>query len=294
MEILRLSSSTPQATITVTNPNTEYGYTVLDLSDASTTSGNVTSDGGSEVTLSFSADYDSEYQVTIDGSEHYYTVVRPYVDPNTLGSTQDEINDYTKHEELARAIIDAVVIEGFYYRKKVIQMTGLGSDYLPMWLNVKKLNKLYENNVLAFDAESPNTDGSKFNYKLSDDKTAVIIDYNEQINLSEGAKLIVPQGMSDTYDMILGYRGFPRTFDYTLHVDVGYKSLPHDIVRAASLLVDDIKCDRLDYIGRYISNYNTDQFKIKFDDRVFEGTGNMIVDKILSKYAKSIRKIEVL
>jgi len=60
------------------------------------------------------------------------------------------------------------------------------------------------------------------------------------------------------------------------------------------LLVEDIKCNNLDYAGRYIKDYNTDQFKIKFDDRVFEGTGNMIVDKILSKYAKSIRIIGVL
>ena len=292
MEILRLSSTTPQATIVVTDPNTEYGYTILDLSDASTTSGNVTSDVNAEVTLSFSADYDSEYQVTIDGSEYYYTVVRPYVDPNTLGSTQQEIAEYTQHEELARAIIDAVVIEGFYYQKKVIEMTGLGADYLPMWLNVKKLNKLYENNVLVYDAASPNTDS--VNYKLSDDKTAITIDYDDQINRAESATLMLPQAMSDLWDMKFGYRGFARTFDYTLHLEVGYKRLPSEITRAATLLVDDIKCKRLEYIGKYIKDYNTDQFKIKFDDRVFEGTGNMIVDKILSKYAKSIRKIEVL
>ena len=292
MEILRLSSITPQATIDVTDPNTEYNYTILDLSDASKTTGIVTSDNNSEVALSFSKDYDSEYQVTIDGSEYYYTVVRPYVDPNTLGTTSTEIAEYTQHEELARAIIDAVVIEGFYYEKKVIEMTGVGADYLPMWLNVKKLNRLYENNVLVYDAANPNTDS--VNYKLTDDKTAVTIDYDDQINRSESADLILPQAMSDLWDMKFGYRGFARTFDYVLHLEVGYKRIPSEITRAATLLIEDIKCGKLEYVERYIKDYNTDQFKIKFDDRVFEGTGNMIVDKILSKYAKSIRKIGVL
>jgi len=292
MEILRLSSTTPQTTIDVTDPNTEYSYTILDLSDASKTTGTVTSDNNSEVTLSFSKNYDSEYQVAIDDSEYYYTVVRPYVDPNTLGTTSTEIAEYTQHEELARAIIDAVVIEGFYYEKKVIEMTGVGADYLPMWLNVKKLNKLYENNVLVYDAANPNTDN--VNYKLTDDKTAVTIDYDDQINRSESADLILPQAMSDLWDMKFGYRGFAKTFDYVLHLEVGYKRIPSEIARAATLLIEDIKCGKLEYVERYIKDYNTDQFKIKFDDRVFEGTGNMIVDKILSKYAKSIRKIGVL
>lgn len=292
MELLRLSSTTPQATIDVTNPNEEYNYTILDLSDASTTTGTVTSDNNSQVTLSFSAAYDNEYQVTIDGEEHYYTVVRPYVDPSTLGATSVEIAEYTKHEELARAIIDAVIEEGFYYQKKVIEMTGVGADYLPMWLNVKKLNKLYENNVLVFDASDPSS--YEMSYKLTDDKTAITIDYDDMINRSESAGLMLPQAMSDLWDMKFGYRGFARTFDYVLHLEVGYKRLPSEIVRAATLLVEDIKCGKLEYIERYIKDYSADQFKIKFDDRVFEGTGNMIVDKILSKYAKSIRKIGVL
>lgn len=292
MEILRLTSTTPQVTIEVTDPNTEYGYSVLDMSDASTVSGNVTSDNSSEVVISFSKDYDSEYRVTIDGTEYFYTVVRPYVDPNTLGSTSTEVAEYTQHEELARAIIDSVVIEGFYYQKKVIQTVGLGADYLPLWANVKKLNKLYENNTLVYDASDP--DAYEMSYRLTEDKTAITIDYDDMINRSQGASLVFPQAMSDLWDMQFGYRGFAKTFDYTLNVEVGYKRIPSEISRAATLLVEDIKCNKLEYVERYVKDYNTDQFKIKFDDRVFEGTGNMIVDKILSKYAKSIRTIGVL
>lgn len=291
MEILRLSSSQPQATIDVTDPSTEYDYTILDLSDASTTTGSVTSDSNSQVVLTFSSDYDNDYRVTIDGEEHFFTVVRPYVDPNNIAPA-GELDAYIGHEELARAIIDAVVEEGFYYKKKVVETVGLGADYLPLWDNVNKLNKLYENNVLVYDAA--NEADYTTHYKLTDDKTAITIDYSGEFNRSENADLILPQAMSDLWDMKFGYRGFAKTFDYVLHLEVGYKRVPSEIARAAELLVDDIACGKLEYIERYIKDYQTDQYKIKFDGRVFEGTGNMIVDKILSKYAKSIRIIGVL
>ena len=292
MEILRLPSAIPTATVEVSDPITEYNYTVRDLSDGSSVSGTTTSNGDSEVTIEFSKEYDGEYQVVIDGSDHFFTVVRPYVDPNTLAANFSEVEEYTRHEELARAIIDSVIIEGFYYKKKVVDTVGLGADYLPVWLNVKKINKVYENNVLMYD--SNNLESSSILYKLTDDKSAITIDYDGQINRSESANLTVPQGISDLWDMVFGYRGFAKTFDYSLHFEVGYKRVPSDIARAAELLIEDIKCNRLDYAGRYVKDYNTDQYKIKFDDRVFEGTGNMIVDKILSKYAKSIRIIGVL
>lgn len=291
MEILRLPSTEPQATIEVTDPSTEYGYTVLDLADSSTTTGNVTSDSNSQVVITFSGDYDGEYRVTIDGEEHFFTVVRPYINPSDIAPA-GELDAYTRHEELARAIIDSVVIEGFYYKRKVIETTGLGADYLPLWDRVRKLNKLYENNVLVYDASDPTS--YNITYKLTDDKTAITIDYDEAINRSESANLVIPQGMSDLWDLKFGYRGFARTFDYILHVEVGYKKVPSEISRAAEMLVDDIACGKLEYIERYIKDYQTDQYKIKFDGRVFEGTGNMIVDKILSKYAKSIRIIGVL
>ena len=50
----------------------------------------------------------------------------------------------------------------------------------------------------------------------------------------------------------------------------------------------------MEYYKRFISDYNTDQFKLKFDKSVFEGTGNLIVDKILSKYYRSISRPGVL
>jgi hypothetical protein len=292
MEILRVPSSSVVATIEVTDPNTEYSVSVKDLSDDSQSIVTIMSESSAKLQVALPSNYDGEYSIVVDGEETLVSVVRPYVDPTKMGKTASEISEYTKHEELARAIIDSIVIEGFYYKKQLLQMTGLGADYLPLWTDAKKLLKLYENNVKVYD--SGEESDSEVSYGLSEDKTSITIFYNGGINKSEGAPNILPLAQSDLIDMIFGYRGFPKTYDYVAIVEAGYKKLPSDVVRAAELLIDDIACGRLDYYKRYVADYNTDQFKIKFDKAVFEGTGNILVDKILSKYAKSIRRVGVL
>jgi hypothetical protein len=292
MEILRVPSYNLSVKVPVSEAATLYDYSITDMSDNSVTSGEATSDSDSEITVPLSSKYDTQYLISVDNEDFFYDVVRPYVDPNTKGTTASEIKEYAKNEELARAIIDSVVIEGFYYQKKVIETTGLGADYIPLWVDAKKLAKLYENNVLVYDCDNPEL--YEKSYGLSDDKTAIIEIYPDIINRSEGAPNFLPAASSDMLDLKYIYKGFPRTFDYTLVVEHGYRKIPSDIVRATELLVEDISCGKLDYYKRYIADYNTDQFKIKLDNRVFEGTGNILVDKILSKYAKSIRLLGVL
>jgi hypothetical protein len=292
MEILRVPHTVPQTQVSVSAANTLYEYKIVDLSDNSVRTDSGTSDANSLLTIDFPTRYDGDYEVQVDDSEHYFTVARPYVDPSLKGETASEIAEYTKNEEIARAIIDSVVSEGFYYKKKVLHRVGLGTDYIPVWDDAKKLLKLYENNVLIFDAENPDLYDPQ--YKLSGDKTAITISTSDEVNLAEQKQMILPQAESDLIDLTFGYRGFPESFDYAAVVEVGHHDVPSDIVRAAELLIDDISCGKLEYYQRYISDYNTDQFKIKFASGMFEGTGNIIVDKILSKYYKSIRTMGVL
>lgn len=292
MEILRVPSYQTDAILDVSSASTEYEYTITDTADYSVTTGTLVSDSGSKATISLPSEYDGSYILTIDDDNHYVDVVRPYVDPTTKGDTASEIAEYQKNEEVARAVIDSVVREGFYYKKQVIETTGLGADYMPLWVDAKKVLKLYENNVLLYDAENPELYNTA--YSLTKDKTAIVESYDDRINRLQGAQLVMPASGSDIYDIKYVYRGFPRTFDYTVLLAVGYPKLPKDIVRATELLVEDISCGKLDYAERYMKSYQTDQFKVGFDNRVFEGTGNLVVDKILSKYAKSIRAVGVL
>jgi len=288
MEILRVPSNTIEAVIEVTDPSTAYEYTITDLADFSVISDSGTSDENSEVSIPLVETLDGHYKITIDSTDHYVDVVRPYSDY----TGQADVATYQKNESFARALIDSVIPEGFYHTKAVIETTGLGADYIALWKNVNKILKVYENNVLVYDASDP--DSYTRSFSLTDDKTAITEDEVGTVNRAEGAYNVIPAGASDILDMKYSYRGFPKTFDYKFVVEVGYPNIPKDIVRATEILIDDIECDRLEYFTRFIKSYNTDQFKIALDDRMFEGTGNFLVDKMLSKYAKSIRIVGVL
>jgi len=298
MEILRVS---PYADISVdfvvpagitSSPITVTITDMADLSVSTLTFLNKVS--GNILDISLPGKYDSSYRVQIVKSpgtvsevvlqDETYEVVRPYVDPSTKASTASDIATYALNEEIARAVIDSIIIEGFYYKKKVLNFTGTGSDYLPIWDDVKKVLTVYENNKLVEDRQ----------YEVTSDKTAIVEKSTDNINRAESAPLVLPAAASDYIDPQFIYRGFGKTWDYRITVEHGYTTVPSDIVRATEMLVHDIECGKLDYYKRFISSYNTDQFRIQFDKGLFEGTGNIIVDKILSKYAKSITKIGVL
>ena len=264
MEILRVP---PYANIPViyTIPtgvvDKDVTVTVTDLADLSISTLEFDElSTGDTVTINLPGRYDSEYrvEVIIDGdivSDTTYEIVRPYVNPTTKGDTASDISAYADNEELARAIIDSIVGEGFYYKKKVLNFTGTGSDYLPIWDDVKKVLTVYENNKLVTDRT----------YEVTSDKTAIVEKSTDNINRAESAPLVLPSASSDSLDPQFIYRGFGKTWDYRITVEYGHTSVPSDIVKATEMLVHDIECGKLDYYKRFISSYNTDQYIIQFD-----------------------------
>lgn len=292
MEILRIPSKAANAVIRVSDPNTSYEYKIVDSVDHSVAEGTAVSDENSDIAVSLPSEYDNSYTVTVDGEDYYFSVARPYVDPFSKATSASDIQEYAKNEEIARAIIDSIVSDGFYYKKRFIETVGIGAGYIPVWRKVNKVLKLYENNILMFDAANP--EDYPVHYGLTDDKTAIVEVFQERINRLEGAQLIFPDGSSDYLDTKYIYRGFPRTFDYRILISFGYLSVPSDIVRATEMLVEDISCGRMDYFQRYITEYRTDQYQIKMAPGALSGTGNIVVDKILSKYANDLKTPGVL
>lgn len=241
----------------------------------------------------YDSNYRAEFYTVSDGiedviHEEYYELVRPYVDPNTLGTTASEIAEYKVLELVARSMIDTFVPEGFYNKKITIVGTGNGSDYFPLWEKVYRVFKVYENNVLVYDRSTP--DLNEFQYIITADKTAIqrVQDGERNRYESTAQKLPVASGDLGYY----GYEGiaFASGYDYTFVVDHGYLNVPDDVEYATKLLIEDLKCGKLDYYKRYITAYNTDQFRIQFDKAMLSGTGNFLVDKILDKYIKTIVK----
>jgi hypothetical protein len=133
-----------------------------------------------------------------------------------------------------------------------------------------------------------------YTFKVTLDNSAIVQEFTGYTNVitTNYPKLPVSRG-DYSYDG-RNYGTFANNADYLFVLDEGFRAIPPDIQYATEMLIDDLKCGRLDYYQKYITSYNTDQFRIQFDKKMLEGTGNLVVDKILDKYMKSITKVGVL
>jgi hypothetical protein len=385
MEVLRVPPYPITTKWDVPEADAQYLIYVEDLVDHSVETEVVTSDENSQVTYILprsKVQFDRDFVFKIHDTDIFgdivvdsnLTVYRPYVDPNTLGTTPSEIAEYKRLEIIARSIIDSYVGndsatgEAFYNHKQVIQQVGQGTDYFPIWHNVKKILKVYENNVLVYNGEdvaltvadavssapggltvfttnvahnfaagdtititgfapslyngtykvnsvisstefdisldtysTPATDTGTVQrvwdhkYVISTDNSAIMRVGTETVyDRYESAPLRLPVATGD-----LSYYGrpgvaFPRGTDYIFILDVGYKAVPPDVEQAAIMLINDLKCGNNEYYKRFVTQYSTDQFDMKFAPQFLQGTGNMIVDKILENYKGNVFKPGVI
>ena len=296
MDILRVPTYPKLTTWEVPDNNENYTIYVEDLVDHEMVSSNVVSTVNSKVTYTFNQSdllMDRKFLFQILDEDENIVVedvvdfVRPYVNPNSLGSTASEITEYTQLEMVARSIIDTITQDGFYNSKMIVQGVGQGSDYFNVWKKFNKVLKVYENNILIFDFETPDENFYAFN--ITGDNSAIQRVSESTYNRVEQGSIILPASAGDLGSVGTGrVVDFPRGYDYIFLLDAGYKTVPVDIEYATKLLIEDLKCGKLDYYKRYVTSYNTDQYKIQFDKTVLNGTGNMIVDKILDKYRNNL------
>jgi hypothetical protein len=374
MEILRVPPYPITTTWNLPDNNYDYIVYVEDLVDHSIEESTITSSSTGIVTYTLPAgkvQFDRQFLIRFYDNEHEHIiyesnldVIRPYVNPATLGTTASEIADYKKWELIARSIIDTYTSIGFYNHKSILQTRGSNTDYLPVWRDANRVLRVYENNKLIYNLEdsaisitdyesddsttaittaSPNgyafddivtlsgftnssynknyrvlevvnpttfkvqllpdleLDGSETakrfwesEFKVTLDNSAIYrVESDVAARLSSNT-IKLPASRGDIATGSYNYGTFPEKYDYLFVLDEGFRAIPPDIERAATMLIDDLKCGRLDYYQKYVTSYNTDQFRIQFDKKMLEGTGNLLVDKILDKYMKSITKVGVL
>ena len=306
MEVLRVPPYPLTTTWDVPIANYEYVVYVEDLVDHSVEKTNLTSGANSKIVYELpltKVQFDRDFLIRFYDSEEEHilvesnlTITRPYVNPIEMGTTASEINEYQMYELIARSIIDTYVGDGFYNHKLVMNTSGNGADYFPIWHDFNRVLKVYENNILVYDIENP--DDYDYEFKPLLDNSAIYriekAYANEERNRTENNLTKIATAHGDLGNVAYAPTDFPKGTDYTFILDVGYRAVPADVEVATKMLIEDIKCGKLDYYKRYISAYNTDQFRIQFDKGMMSGTGNLLVDKILEKYIKSITKPGVL
>lgn len=299
MEVMRVPPYPLTTTWDLPIANYEYIVYVEDLVDHSIEETNISSDSNGKLIYELpltQVQFDRKFLIRFYDTEHEHIlyeenldVIRPYINPSKLGTTASEIAEYKQLELVARSIIDTQITDGFYNNKHIVQKVGEGSDYISIWEDVNKVLKVYENNILVYDIDNPSI--NQYNFAVTLDNSAIIKTQSDSYNrLEQGVINLIPAygdlamvGSNRSVD-------FPRGYDYIFVLDVGYKTIPADIEYATSVLIEDLKCGKLDYYKRYVESYNTDQFRLQFNKKLFDGTGNLIVDKIIDKYMVNIPK----
>jgi hypothetical protein len=290
MEALRINGQTPSVTFTGLLPSSEYTLTYTDLSTQEEYTSTQQSNASGEVSFVLNSYYNN-YDGVLDATLFNYLdevenvagieVVRPYTNITTLATELDKTyNQARDTERTARFIIDSESAKTFGFVRKEKEFIGNGSDYLVIDEKIHKLYKVYENGNLLYDSTQEN---NLVTYTISKDRTSIIPVY------IEANKTEYPQVWRDRYLS----RAFADGYDYVVEADFGYKVIPQDIQEATKLLCSDISSGNMQYINNYIESFDNADFKIKFAKNFANGTGNLIVDKILSKYKNSI-KIGVL
>lgn len=132
------------------------------------------------------------------------------------------------------------------------------------------------------------------NYKVTLDNSAIVKEFTGYTDIISVNYPKMPISRGDYAYDAQPYGTFTNGHDYLFVLDEGFRAIPPDVEKAAAMLINDLKCGKLDYYQKYVTSYNTDQFRIQFDKKMLEGTGNLLVDKILDKYMKSITKVGVL
>jgi hypothetical protein len=318
MNILRQPPFPLEVSYDGLQPNTDYALEIYDDHTFLQLSVTVTSDGSGVISYQLPNDfekYDETYALyiyTLDElDEPEETVVidnlyiyRPYINPLSLADLECDQDQYIELERTARQIIDTMV-GGFYYTSGEMESVGLGADYLPVSKRINKINQVIENNIKVYDRLDP-IDG-QHTYIVSPDKTAITIQVGNEYNRLQSKEVRLPIAASDSFMLygddydavqalteIKGAAMFPKDWDYTVYGEWGWPVVPQDIKDATKMLINDLKCGKLSYVQKYVTEYQTDQFRVKYSDLSLKGTGNLLVDKILEAYSIPIYRLGVL
>jgi hypothetical protein len=284
MEILRLIDTTAiQFTTPVPTASAVYTLAYEDLDNGNSYSASATSLANKTVTFTLD-DYYLKYTGSIDATVYDsmshgilnlgIDVVRPYCD---LTKVQKELSitnaRAVTHEKVARKLIDAELGLDMTFQRKLKEVQGMGLDYLPLHERIHTIYSIKENGTVIYDRDDPDADP----YTVSIDKTSIVLGTDE----NKMESVIVWNGRYSKGTFVDGY-------DYVIDGDFGYRQIPEDVQEACEMLIQDIESGAMKYSTRGIEEFDNREFKVKYAKGTGSGTGNTIVDKLLSVYKNGI------
>lgn len=268
MEILRDNTYAGVYSV-VLEPNTAYVVNVLDLYDGTAADQNVTSDGDGELLITLPTryhNYDGEVVITINQSavpvwtDTIY-IVRPYCSIDKM--VTEFAGKFSRSQIIEFEMTARYIIENytgpFDYRRKTIRERGTGTDYI---ISRDRVIKIY----------SVKEAGVTLDNDVAEALCGIVAANNDnrlEYAIAWKNRYSTPRFWDDT--------------DYEIDADCGWQVIPNDIRMATEMLVVDLACGNNRYANKYIKSVNGVS-GLTYADRATTGTGNLIVDNIISKH----------
>lgn len=239
-------------------------------------------------------DYGTPSTASSIGSNGSYTtdfvdvsLVRPYVTADVLaeelgltivtGTPADtsEVKRSTleKWERQARMFINSKIDEKIRLQYKTVSVIGEDTDYLYLdGHRIESYDKIIKDDEVVYDSQE---DINLLSYTLvSSNSKLQLKPYLSGYNLDEGKAMAA---LADP-----GY--FERGSVYSVRGEYGWKNVPEQIREATIILVDDMRCNDWSYRNKGLKSVKNDSFDIEYTDSIFSGTGNLLVDSLLSEF----------
>lgn len=286
---MEVTGGTVQVTLA---PTTLYNISMIDQNSLKVTTSTGTSNGSGVLTITLPIDYtkyDGWFALEISqGSNVVYldtvTATRPYVEASKIVSyvlpkviTTDQAIEY---ERIARYLINSIIGFSFEFVRKDVHLVGNGTDFLPTDERITKIFSVKENNETIW------VEGEDYPFGPFVGLHSVARSYGDETANRLEYKIV--------WNNRGGYPDFVENSDYVLDAEIGWQVVPQDIQEATLMLVNDIVCGTNRYTNKYIDAFGSGAGRIDYFREAIRGTGNLIVDNILSKYILESVRAKVL
>lgn len=274
------------------SPNTTYDVSMVDQNDLTVTSTTGTSNVSGVLTIPLPEKYtryDGWFALEIsNGGNVVYmdsvTSTRPFVTAQQIIDYMDgKVTTTAEAIELERAAryqIEAIIGFSFDYARRELHLVGNGTDFLPSHERITKVYSVKENNQTIW------SDGEGYAFKPFVGFNSVVRDAEDDSDNRLEYKVV--------WNNRYAAPEFKENYDYVVDAEVGWQVIPQDIQEATLMLVNDIVCGNNRYSNKYIRSVDTGAMSFDYYKDVVGGTGNLMVDNILSKYVLESVRARVL
>ena len=311
IEYLRSDNNDLDITFTAASGITSVVFEIYDLDTNEFVQAGTAASGASQVfTANLTEDsvaYDRNVKIewvssTASGASttiNYASIIRPYVTATRIRALADissTITDSTleKYEKRARNFINATTGMSFYKEKDTVVVYGNNSDVLTLRDPIIRIDYIYEDDILMYDAVST-ASFNKFDYDLEPSVSKRRIKAVGGENSASAKTITDDRHIMEFPDMVvIPYDGiFKKDYAYKIVGVFGYNYIPSNIELATALIVEDYLCNDWSVRNKNVESMKTDSYEYKYASGFAGGSGNLLVDKLLSEYTSQITMLAI-